>query len=151
VFSPLPKLADKAFIIGFLVPILFATFGLLVGFRDLPLVQGAAVSVSDEKALVKLTAFAAAVWFGSVTLLLLNGPIYRMFEGYVGPLSLRSFKARATSDWLKHDRERQKLRKIAQDAPHNDAARKTYLRFFEGSGGGRRPQSASCCRPGSAL
>lgn len=94
-FSSLPAIADKTFVIAYLVPTL--AFGLAVGvaFPEL----GLNVALASEKSIGDLTFVAAAIWFAALTLLLVNRPIYRAFEGYAGPLASAELKQQMQQRW----------------------------------------------------
>ncbi len=98
-FSSLPKLADKTFVIAFLVPIVAFGLALISSFGDWGPITAAYAALGDQKNLADLTIVAAGVWFGAVALLLLNRPIYRAFEGYVGPLASTARAKRMRQLW----------------------------------------------------
>jgi hypothetical protein len=99
VFSGLPKLADKAFVIGFLVPAILAAFAILIGFQECPWVATSAKAMAGAADLGKLTLIASVIILAGLLLLLVNRPIYRILEGYVGPFTLQCFKDQATKRW----------------------------------------------------
>jgi hypothetical protein len=86
--SNLPKLLDRNFVLGFVLPVLLFAVAALLLLRDY-----AFASVWLESLLAKditSAAYAVAiVWLLAVVLLLFNHAIYRIFEGYVPPLSWR--------------------------------------------------------------
>lgn len=84
--ATLPKLADRNFIIGFLLPILLGALATLFLFRDTDAAQSILVAVLRDTTLSDLTLIAVAVWTGATLLALLNYHFYRILEGYAGPL-----------------------------------------------------------------
>jgi hypothetical protein len=87
VFASLPKLADKNFVIGFLLPVLIAGFAGVLLFRDTQPIQAIYSIVLEEKTLSDLTVAVLGVWSAAVVLVLFNYQIYRLLEGYSGPLN----------------------------------------------------------------
>jgi len=98
-FSSLPKLADKAFVIAFLIPFVAFSLAVIGGFGAWPLIAAAHKALGSQKDLADLTIVAAGVWFGAVALLLLNRPLYRALEGYIGPLAAPSRVERMKVRW----------------------------------------------------
>ena len=82
--SSLPKLADRAFILGTFLPTLLFTGCLLSLFHDYELVKvwRQALEVKDLGQAVFLL---FGVWVLAVLILLLNHWIYRLLEGYMFP------------------------------------------------------------------
>jgi hypothetical protein len=85
-FASLPKLADKNFVIGFLLPVLLAGVASVFLFRDTGPGQAVLKAFFVEKTLSDLTLVIVGVWSVSVLLVLFNYHIYRFLEGYEGPL-----------------------------------------------------------------
>jgi hypothetical protein len=85
--STLPKLADRAFIIGFLLPALvFSALGLWL-FGDPDQVRDLLKIAKEDTA--QLLLMLGGVWLLSVLLLIVNQALYRCLEGYIPPLSWR--------------------------------------------------------------
>lgn len=85
--SGLPKLADRNFIVGFFVPTLLALLALIALFQDVEWVQPVSEAIWTEKKWEDITVFVLCVWVGAILLMLLNHLLYRMAEGYTGPMS----------------------------------------------------------------
>lgn len=85
--STLPKLADRAFIIGFLLPALLFAAGMIWIFGDPDQLRDLLRSAKDDTA--GLLLMLGAVWLLSVLLLIVNHALYRCLEGYLPPLSWR--------------------------------------------------------------
>jgi hypothetical protein len=119
-FTGLPKLADKAFVVGFLVPVLAAFAAVLALFQEVPAVSTLTRNLAAADDLAKLTATGAAVFIAALILLLINRPIYRALEGYVGPLSMRPFKRQALADWNTLETKRKGLRTAYDRAATDD-------------------------------
>jgi hypothetical protein len=99
--SSLPKLADRNFILGQLLPaLLFAVAGLFL-FRD-KIPTNTWTDIMNAKDLGKTAYLLLAVWVLAVTALILNFWIYRFLEGYLCPAWL--------SERLK-ERHRKRLRR----------------------------------------
>jgi hypothetical protein len=80
--SSVSKLADKAFVIGFLLPslVFLVVYGQVFGC---PCRFAALCSaLHSEEPFAELTYFALIVWLGAVLLLALNYFVYRLYEGY---------------------------------------------------------------------
>ena len=86
-FSSLPKLADKNFVVGFLLPTLLATFAVLFLCKDIGSCSSVYPAVLNEKSFGKLTVLVLAVWLGATILMICNHVLYRVLEGYVGPFN----------------------------------------------------------------
>jgi FtsH-binding integral membrane protein len=132
-FSGLPKLADKAFVIGFLVPVLITLFELLLAFQECAWLVTTARTLESASDLGKLSLLAAAVILAALFLLLINRPIYRALEGYTGPFSARPFKRLAAWAGRRRDAKEALLRKAHNEAPAGKAedanvALRRYLR-----------------------
>lgn len=90
--STLPKLADKAFVVGFFLPTLLFGLAVLALLSDLqPL--GELLSALIDAKVEKILYFALAVWTIAVFISLVNTLQYRILEGYIWPL--------ANCSWLK--------------------------------------------------
>ncbi len=85
--SSISKIADKPFVIGFLLPSLIFV---LVASALFPLPGWAQSIVNDlqreSTAFAGLTYLVLVIWLISTTLLLLNYDLYRLFEGYLPPM-----------------------------------------------------------------
>lgn len=83
--ATLPKLADRSFIIGFLLPSLLFALVLLLQFNDYagagPMLKG----MLDED-VAGAVLFGIAVWVLGLVMMVLNLWLYRMLEGYLPPL-----------------------------------------------------------------
>lgn len=107
-FASLPKLADRAFLIGFCLPVLLFQLAaaFLLGGRDF--VENTLASGLEQKTAVAVGLLFSA-WLGATVLLVCNYWIYRAMEGYIGP-----FKS---ATWLESER-----RRWQQANAHVDAA-----------------------------
>jgi hypothetical protein len=86
VLSSVSKLADKAFIVGFLMPSILAVFAAYRVF-GCPAWLGAACTIDAANPFANLTYIALFVWIIAVLLLTINDAAYRTLEGYTPPLS----------------------------------------------------------------
>ena len=90
--SSLPKLADKNFLVGFIMPVLLGAIGLLALLRDVPPFDAVYRSIVSTDDFTKLTLAAIALWSMAIVLMLLNLLLYRALEGYVWPFRRRSWR-----------------------------------------------------------
>jgi hypothetical protein len=86
-FASLPKLADKNFVIGFLLPALLGSVAFVSLFRDQVMIKSVYIAIWNQNAFATLTVVAIAVWTGSVLLLIGNDLFYKVLEGYRGPFN----------------------------------------------------------------
>jgi hypothetical protein len=86
--SALPNLADRAFVIGFLLPTLLSVVISLFVFGDPGQVQALLASAKEDTAL--LIVLIGAVWLLAVFMMLLNYWLYRFLEGYLPPLKWKT-------------------------------------------------------------
>jgi hypothetical protein len=84
VLSSLPKLADRSFVLGALLPSLLFTVFLLLLFHDQKIAASFLRGLA-EKEIGKAAYLLLAVWAIAVLMLMLNLPLYRFLEGYTFP------------------------------------------------------------------
>ncbi len=84
--SSVAKLADKAFVLGYLLPALLAVYLAINLFGCAPWFV-ALCKTKAENPFENLTYVALAVWFLGVLLLTVNYWAYRLLEGYLPPVS----------------------------------------------------------------
>jgi hypothetical protein len=87
--SSLSSLADRNFVIAYLLPVILAAIFLLFGFRDVPSVDAIWLTVLDAEKFAALTLFVLTLWVAAVALTFLNLPFYRILEGHYGPFNNR--------------------------------------------------------------
>lgn len=129
-FSSLPKLAEKTFIIGYLVPTVAFVLAVLGTFGDTALVKAVFKLVGTDKSFADLTVVVGAVWLLALALMLLNRPIYRLMEGYE-PESLTRFLLKgAKAKWTAQKAKLLEVRNraVRQGAGGGATARYRYLR-----------------------
>lgn len=85
--SSLPKLADKAFIIGFLLPVIIFLAALLALFSDLPWVKDKLNTFTASDKIEKIVYISLLVWSLSILLMTVNHSLYQIVEGYRWPIS----------------------------------------------------------------
>jgi hypothetical protein len=91
----LPKLFDRNFIIGYVLPvtvIAIVTYGILLGFGLLP--DSSFLSFDKENPVLQTTVTAFALWLIALFFLATNRAIYQLMEGYgnYNPLRLVAWK-----------------------------------------------------------
>ena len=99
--SSLPKLADKNFVTGFIMPVLLGAIALLALLRDLPPFDGIYRAILSTDDFARLTIVVLALWAIAVGLLLLNLLLYRMLEGYIGPFNRRGWRNKMQGQYRK--------------------------------------------------
>jgi hypothetical protein len=100
--STIPKLADKAFIIGYLFPVLSFFAALLLLSPEIRPMSDIIDLITNGKSIDKLIYLSLIVWGMSIFMLSLNQLLYKFLEGYTWPnskiktqmrsLELRRFK-----------------------------------------------------------
>jgi hypothetical protein len=90
--SSLPKLADKAFILGFFLPVLLFLAACLVLFLDVEWAKEILTPANEKGTLENLVVIILLVWAIAVLMLLLNRFQYRILEGYLWPLKLKRLR-----------------------------------------------------------
>jgi hypothetical protein len=85
--SSLPKLADKNFVIGFIMPLLLGVVGVVALLHDLQPFRGIYASIQSADDFAKLTILALLLWTAAILLMILNHLLYRLLEGYFGPFN----------------------------------------------------------------
>jgi hypothetical protein len=128
--ASLPKLADRNFIIGFLVPTLLISFAFFGLFSDVDDVHAAFSLLAGEKKWEDLTVFVFAVWLAAVLLMLVNHLFYRIVEGYVGPFAWLG-PAGAAARRAQLSKDRLELIESEKDPKRPDFERKTISRKID--------------------
>jgi hypothetical protein len=122
-FASLPKIADKAFVIAFLVPTLAFGLALAFGFPELSLLDPIRKAVGSQKSIADVTVAVVAVWFCALALFLANRPIYRAMEGYFGPLANEDMRTRQRRLWRAAERQLDGLRDAYEALPQGPERR----------------------------
>jgi hypothetical protein len=91
--SSLPKLADRNFVLGFLVPTLIFTMVGLWMYRDVEPVTSIWAATLQEKSLTGITLLGIGIWAAAIVLLVCNHSIYQLLEGYWGPFRRVKWRA----------------------------------------------------------
>lgn len=92
--STLPKLADKAFILGFFLPTFLFVLAITWLFYDQPWAAAWLAAASKKDGWDSLAYFVVAVWGVSVLLMMINDLQLKILEGYHWPVSKISFLRR---------------------------------------------------------
>jgi hypothetical protein len=95
-FSSFPKILDRNFVFGFLLPVLVALVSLLFVLRDMAPFSALYRDTLDQTKADSLTLVALVVAVSTVLLTLINIPLYRFLEGYIGPL-----KSEGEREWYR--------------------------------------------------
>ena len=92
--SSLPKLADKAFILGFFLPTLLLSLAVAALFFDQSFAQAVFKAATQKDEWDQLALFVLAVWALSILAMMINQIAVQMLEGYRWPLSKLPFLKR---------------------------------------------------------
>jgi hypothetical protein len=109
-FSSLPNLADRPFIVGFLVPTLALLLCIALLFADQPFGQAILAAAAGGEGIESLLAAVVLVWFVAIGLMMLNRPLLQVLEGYHGPLAWLGRADAKRADFNRRDAEIQALR-----------------------------------------
>jgi len=85
--STLPKLADKAFIIGFFLPTLLFVMAGLALFSDFAVVEQLLRAALSKEIAGRLVILLLALWSLSILMMVFNHHLYQILEGYRWPVS----------------------------------------------------------------
>jgi hypothetical protein len=101
--STIPKLADKSFILGFVLPVFLVVLVGLWLFSDVPPIDTLLNVASHGDSLEKLVSVVISIWTLSILMLTFNHAQFQILEGYRWPLS------RWTSRKERHRRRYQEM------------------------------------------
>ncbi len=140
-FSSFPKILDRNFVFGFLVPVLVALVSLLFVLRDMAPFSDLYRDTLDQAKADSLTLVVLVVAVATILLTVINIPLYRFLEGYIGPLRSEDERKRYRQELLdgraKFDKNEKTIRmpgrdpaidKIDDDRHYQDL-RELYERF----------------------
>jgi hypothetical protein len=132
-FGTLPKLVDKPFVIGFIVPVLIGVLAIIGLLQDVPPFSSVYSSLLDSDSFTKLAVFVLALWACAIGLLLLNYRLYRMLEGYIGPFDRETWRQQMRDKFKKESDELGRIRREAATLSNEDRRdyRATVRRFRE--------------------
>ncbi len=85
--SSLSTLADRYFVVGFLLPVILATVAFLVLFQDIGPIGSVLDSATNADDFGKLTMLILGMWTAAVFLSIFNVALYQVLEGYTAPLN----------------------------------------------------------------
>jgi hypothetical protein len=106
-FSSIPKLVDKNFVVAFIIPVLLGAVGILALLRDLDPVRPFYKSLVEIEGFTKLTIIVLSLWTAAILLLIMNHLLYRSLEGYLGPFNRDAWRDRLREQYA---RDRVKLK-----------------------------------------
>jgi len=106
-FSELPKIFDRNFVVGFFLPVVVFIAASL-GFCYLSGFLSQLVDVLKKDTLLGTTIIGLVTWLGAVVLLIVNRDVYIFFEGY------QRFNPLRLMGWLEHRRFRNLQRDIVK-------------------------------------
>jgi len=98
--STIPKLVDKNFVIGFIIPVLLGAGGILALLQDLSSVPPTYESLLETADFSKLTIIALSLWVAAILLLIMNHLLYRSLEGYFGPFKRSAWQNLLRKEYL---------------------------------------------------
>ncbi|HEX4861323.1 MAG TPA: hypothetical protein VFV07_08805 [Rhizomicrobium sp.] len=127
--SSLANLADRNFIIGYLLPVVFAVLASLLLLRDLPAFAPVWDSIVDVDKFASLTLLTIGIWGAASLLFSMSVQVHRLFEGYAGPLKAERWRRIQLAQFEKARNELKQLREAAKgDASFPSTAGARYLR-----------------------
>jgi hypothetical protein len=107
--STLPKLADKAFIVGFFLPTILFFTALFYLFSDSQWTSEFLNAIKDSSNLEKVVYVSLIVWCLSIGIMIANNVLYKIVEGYYWPVSnmtwLKSRQVRIYEDKIRRLRQ----------------------------------------------
>jgi len=103
-FSSLPKLVDKNFVLGFLLPVLLTAIALAVLYRETALLKDLYSALGSEDFSAALTVVGVTIWITAVLLMLCNNGLYRFLEGYIGPFKNQWWRERRQAEFDKESK-----------------------------------------------
>lgn len=86
-FSTFPKLADRNFVLSFLLPALLAFFAAAWAFPDVAAFRPLRSLTASDNQLSELAYLTFGVWLIAVLLMTANYTLFRLLEGYLPPVS----------------------------------------------------------------
>src|SRR5208337_4091174 len=92
--SSLPKLADRAFIVGFLLPTLLFFLATICLLSDIGFFANILPAIGETEKWDKIAYLIIGLWTFSVLLQIINNAQYQMLEGYTWPLKYINFLKR---------------------------------------------------------
>lgn len=132
--ASLPKLADRNFVIGFLLPILIAALAALVLYRDVEPTAQIWKGVLHGKSFTDLTLLAVGIWSSAVLLLMCKDGLYQLLEGYRGPFrwgnSLDRMRAKFDFEVTKLESLDKEIRE-SKEMAFPDTKREYYMKMQE--------------------
>jgi hypothetical protein len=93
-FATLGSLADRAFIVGFILPVLGFLLAMLGLFADFPAVGAILHEIAAADGFEKLTYLILSIWALALVLQFVNDSLYKTLEGYSFPLARIGFLRR---------------------------------------------------------
>ncbi|MGO7979581.1 hypothetical protein ACC691_16895 [Rhizobium johnstonii] len=107
--SSLPKLADRSFILGFLVPSVLFFVAIYLIFGDIPWIAEALKAAMEKDALEAFVWGTVATWLFAIILSILNHSLLRTLEGYLPPFSwIPFFRTRRVTEFRQIHRDLKK-------------------------------------------
>ena len=115
--SSLTNLADRNFILGFLLPVVMAAFAFYGLFGDMPPLEQILAAGKTANDFAALTVVVLSAWTFAVLLMALNHWIYRALEGYWGPLKSCRLLRRQRRAFARAQWNRRRLSRLADTDP----------------------------------
>jgi hypothetical protein len=82
-FSTIPKLADRAFIVGYLLPVAAFLTTVLFLLSDIPFFAKINDLLQSDKNFEKIVYLGLLLWGLSIVLMVINHNIYQLIEGHI--------------------------------------------------------------------
>jgi hypothetical protein len=84
--TTIPRLADKAFIIGYLLPTGVFLIAITILFSDVAFFSAVNSLIQSDRSFDKILYLGLALWGASIILMIANHNIYQFVEGYTWPI-----------------------------------------------------------------
>jgi hypothetical protein len=133
-FATLGSLADRAFVVGFILPVLGFLLAMLGLFADFPAVRTILHDIAAADGFEKLTYLLLSIWALALMLQFVNDALYKILEGYSFPLARLGFLRRrqqrrfdeARNTFIDLNSQLKAIEAIANPAP-DELARKAQI------------------------
>lgn len=93
--TTIPKLADRAFIIGYLLPTGIFLIAMTILFSDIAFFSSLNTLIQSDDSFGKILYLGLVLWGASIMLMIANHNIYQFVEGYTWPVPQLSKKLRS--------------------------------------------------------
>jgi hypothetical protein len=125
--TTLPKLVNRSFVLGFVIPTLIGASSVLFLVGDVPGSAAIFATESDSGGFARLTITVLLLWSAAVLLQVFNHQMFRLLEGYWGPFRTKS---RLAAKQRAFDRAYQSLSKAEEDCAKAGASDSMKNKYY---------------------